>query len=200
MTQSFTRPKLTFAEFLEYDDGTDNRYELTNGELVEVPPETDDNMLLANWLARLLESGVDWQLIRTHGSTIEVTPLPGIPKSNHFPDLMVLTPELAEQLKGKSSAVRLDMPNPALVVEVVSPYAGPNDENYQRDYIHMRRQYEHRRIPEYWILDPAAQKMTVLTLEGDTYRDQTFTGRDPISTHLSPSLKLTVEQILTGYR
>ncbi len=197
MAQSVTRPKLTFEEFLEYDDGTDNRYELTNGELVEVAPETDDNILLANWLARLLESVVDWQLIRTHASTIEVTPLPEVPKSNRYPDLMVLTPELAEQMKGKSSAVRLSMPNPTLVVEVVSPYTGPQDENYQRDYINKRRQYEQRRIPEYWILDPSSQKLTVVTLAGDTYQEQTFVGRDAIATNLSPSLQLTVEQILT---
>ncbi|MEM9006278.1 MAG: Uma2 family endonuclease [Cyanobacteria bacterium P01_F01_bin.86] len=200
MTQSITRPKLTFEEFLKYDDGTDNRYELTNEELVEVAPETDDNILLANWLAELLKPVFGWQLIRTHASTIEVTPLPGIPQSNRYPDLMVLTPELAEQLKGKSSAVRLTMPNPALVVEVVSPYAGPQDENYQRDYINKRRQYEQRRLPEYWILDPAAQKLTVLILKGATYQEQTFTGHDPIASSLSPSLQLTVEQILTGDR
>ncbi|MEL7316012.1 MAG: Uma2 family endonuclease [Cyanobacteria bacterium J06559_3] len=200
MAQSITRPKLTFEEFLEYDDGTDNRYELTDGELVEVAPETDDNILIANWLARLLEPVVDWQLIRTHASTIEVTPLPEVPKSNRYPDLMVLTPELAEQLRGKSSAVRLNMPNPKLVVEVVSPYVNSQDENYQRDYSDKRRQYEQRRIPEYWILDPAAQKLTALKLEGDAYKEQIFTGRDAIASNLSPSLKLTVEQVLASDR
>ena len=29
-----TTKKLTFAEYLKYDDGTDIRYELVNGELV----------------------------------------------------------------------------------------------------------------------------------------------------------------------
>ena len=29
-----TTPKLTFAEYLKYNDGTDTRYELVNGELI----------------------------------------------------------------------------------------------------------------------------------------------------------------------
>jgi Uma2 family endonuclease len=32
-----TRKKLTFEEYLDYDDGTDNRYELVDGELVALP-------------------------------------------------------------------------------------------------------------------------------------------------------------------
>ncbi|NJL23339.1 MAG: Uma2 family endonuclease, partial [Leptolyngbyaceae cyanobacterium SM1_3_5] len=38
MTQA-TR-KLTFEEYLAYDDGTDTRYELVDGVLVEMPTES----------------------------------------------------------------------------------------------------------------------------------------------------------------
>ena len=31
---TITTPKLTFEEYLKYDDGTDTRYELVNGELI----------------------------------------------------------------------------------------------------------------------------------------------------------------------
>jgi len=31
---------LTWDEYLAYDDGTDTRYELVAGELVEMPPES----------------------------------------------------------------------------------------------------------------------------------------------------------------
>jgi Uma2 family endonuclease len=123
MTQATTQPRMTFEEFLAYDNGTDTRYELTNGVPVEVPEESDLNLKLARWLARLLEAVVEFDLIRTHASTVQVTPLPGINKENRFPDLMVLTPALDRLLeKEKSSAIRLDMPNPALIAEVVSPY------------------------------------------------------------------------------
>ena len=31
---TITTPKLTFEEYLKYDDGTDTHYELVNGELI----------------------------------------------------------------------------------------------------------------------------------------------------------------------
>ncbi|NJL49610.1 MAG: hypothetical protein HC929_21975 [Leptolyngbyaceae cyanobacterium SM2_5_2] len=48
-------PKLTFEEFLAYDDGTDTLYELENGVLVAVPAEGELNrrivmLLVATWL------------------------------------------------------------------------------------------------------------------------------------------------------
>jgi len=201
MTQATTQPRMTFEEFLAYDDGTDTRYELTNGVPVEVPEESDLNLKLARWLARLLEAVVEFDLIRTHASTVQVTPLPGINKENRFPDLMVLTPDLDRLLeKEKSSAIRLDMPNPALIAEVVSPYKNDRDPNYQRDYVDKRKQYEHRRIPEYWIVDPTAQKVTVLQLKGDNYTEQIFTEQDSIDSTAFPALELTADQIFARYR
>lgn len=41
------RPRLTFEEYLMYDDHTDKRYELVQGELVELPLESEEN----NWIA-----------------------------------------------------------------------------------------------------------------------------------------------------
>ncbi len=43
MTQA--QPKLqTFADFLAYDNGTEGYYELTNGDLRKVPPESCANL------------------------------------------------------------------------------------------------------------------------------------------------------------
>jgi Uma2 family endonuclease len=33
---------LTFEDYLRHDDGTDTRYELVNGVLVEMPPESEE--------------------------------------------------------------------------------------------------------------------------------------------------------------
>ncbi len=48
MTTTTTR--LTLEEYLAYDDGTDNRYELVDGKLVVMPPETDRNNLISLYL------------------------------------------------------------------------------------------------------------------------------------------------------
>jgi Uma2 family endonuclease len=44
----------SFEEYLSYDDGTDTWYELFNGELVAVPPESGFNVEIANLLFTLL--------------------------------------------------------------------------------------------------------------------------------------------------
>jgi Uma2 family endonuclease len=47
-TEMIATTKLfTLAEYLAYDDGTDKRYELVNGELVEMPSESDLNNQIA---------------------------------------------------------------------------------------------------------------------------------------------------------
>jgi Uma2 family endonuclease len=194
-----THPPLTFDEYLAADYGSDARYELAHGALIEVPPETDDNISLAMGLAEILKSLCSWRLIRTHASTLEVSPLLGVPQNNRFPDLMVLSPELAEALRGKSSAVRLSMPNPVLVAEVVSPYRSPSDDNYRRDYGDKRQQYEHRRIPEYWIIDPVAQCVTVLALSTTGYQEQVFIGSERVISPAFPFLSVTAKKILSPF-
>ncbi|MGF1524663.1 MAG: Uma2 family endonuclease [Leptolyngbyaceae cyanobacterium] len=201
MAQAKTQPKLTFEEFLEYDDGTEKRYELVDGVPVEVPAESDLNLELAMALMGLLLPFVgSLKLFRTK-SQLAVSPLAGIPNQTREADLIVLTPELATVLKGEgSSVIRSKMPNPPLVVEFVSPYERPGDENYQRDYLDKRKQYERRGIPEYWIVDATAQKVTVLTLKGKSYAEQVFTDQDRIVSAAFPALVLTAEQIFASDR
>jgi Uma2 family endonuclease len=50
-----------------------------------------------------------------------------------------------------------------LVVEIVSP------DKPERDLIDKRNDYAEAQIPEYWIVDPRDETITVLRLEGDTY-------------------------------
>ena len=46
-----TKPRfLSFEEYLSYDDGTDYLYELFNGELIAVPPESGFNVQIATFL------------------------------------------------------------------------------------------------------------------------------------------------------
>jgi Uma2 family endonuclease len=51
--------KMTLEEFLAYDDGTDNLYELENGQLIWMPSESEINRRIAIfWLAYLLQQGI----------------------------------------------------------------------------------------------------------------------------------------------
>jgi Uma2 family endonuclease len=84
------------------------------------------------------------------------------------------------------------MAPPLLVVEVVSPGA----ENARRDYLDKRNQYEWRGIPEYWIVDPQQQRVTVLAMVGGAYQESLFEGDDPVISPSFPDWVLTAKAML----
>ncbi|NES18579.1 MAG: Uma2 family endonuclease [Symploca sp. SIO3E6] len=191
-----TPVKLTFEQYLEYDDGTDNRYELFDGELRPVPSESELNSWIAQYLGRKLETFVTMRQVKLQKLDLAVPVFPRMPL-NRQPDLTVVRPEHIQQMaKLGKMAITLDMAPPQLVVEVVSPYRNQKDENYQRDYTDKVHQYQERGIPEYWIVDPQARLVTVLVLVNGRYQATEFTGSQRIVSRIFPELKLTAAQVL----
>lgn len=181
--------KLTLEEYLAFDEGTDTRYELVDGELVEMPPETDRNNLIALYLLSEFLKLVPLHLIRHKDTELVVT---GNRTRVRLPDLMILTEELFAAIGGRRATITSDMPSPALVVEVVSP----GKVNEDRDYRYKRSEYGARGIPEYWIVDPAQAKVTILTLIDGLYEEAVFKGESGIISGVLPALKLTAIEIL----
>lgn len=181
--------KLTLDEYLAYDDGTDTRYELVDGELVEMPPETDRNNLISLYLLSQFLKFVSIQLIRHKDTELVVI---GNRTRVRLPDLMILTEELLEAIAGGRATITPDMPSPVLVVEVVSP----GKVNEDRDYRYKRSEYAARGIPEYWIVDHDQARITLLTLVDGLYEETVFQGTDPIRSKIIPLLELTAIQIL----
>jgi len=193
---TYTPVKLTFEQYLEYDDGTDNRYEVFDGELRPVPSESELNSWIAKYLERKIETVVPMRQVRLQKLDLAVPVFPRMPL-NRQPDLTVVRPEHIQQMaKLGKMAITLDMAPPQLVVEVVSPYRSQKDENYQRDYIDKVHQYQERGIPEYWIVDPIAQLVTVLVLVNGQYQATEFNGLQRIVSRIFPELELTAEQVL----
>ena len=184
-----TKP-MTLEEYLDYDDGTDTRYELVNGELIAMPTESDLNDRIATLLfAFFLQLGVPYYCLSMKAQ-IAVS---GTRATARQPDLMVLSEETATALNGANQRlITHDMSPPLLVVEVVSP----NQES--RDYRHKRTEYAGRHIPEYWIVDPIAQKVTVLEWVDGMYEEQVYQGDVRIVSLLYPALNLTATQVLTA--
>lgn len=188
-----TRPRMTFEDYLTYDDGTDNRYQWIDGVLLEMPTESEFNA----WLSLALQlyfihSGlVKPRLTHRYNCELEVPVLQPKQPRNRFPDLVILRPEHIE-LTQKRLTIRLDMPTPVLVVEVVSPGKTKRD----RDYEDKRTQYQAREIPEYWLIDPNQQTVIVLTLRDRTYQEAIFSGSERIVSPTFPGFSLTAEQVL----
>ncbi|MBW4474976.1 MAG: Uma2 family endonuclease [Stenomitos rutilans HA7619-LM2] len=189
MTQAKQR-FLSFDEYLSYDDGTENLYELFNGELIEVPPESGKNTAIAVFLLLQFAAIVGHLRVRPHGLELEVR---GEPK-NRYPDLTILQPEHVQQLDQRNT-LRLSMAPPLLVVEVVSP----GDLQRDRDYIAKRMQYQDREIPEYWIIDPQLETVLVLVLTGDRYTESgTFRRSDAIQSSQFGTLNFTPAQLFAA--
>ena len=185
-----TQAKLRFSsfdEYLSYDDGTDKLYELYNGELIEVPPESGENVGIATFLLLQFVPIVGYLRVRGHGLELEVR---GDPR-NRYPDLTIIREEHIQQLKSRNT-IRQSMSPPLLVIEVVSP----GELQHDRDYIAKRTQYEDLGIPEYWIVDPKTQTVMVLTLQGRVYMEVgIFRGRDLILSPTFSELNLMTETI-----
>ena len=176
----------SFEEYLSYDDGTNKLYELFNGELIEVPPESGSNVQIANRLFLIFALLVGTDRVRGHGLELEVN---GEPR-NRYPDLTILREEHIELLA--RNTVRLTMLSPLLVVEVVSP--GELQRN--RDYVAKRTQYQDCSIPEYWIIDPNTRTILVLELRENIYIEVgSFSGKEQIVSRQFKELNLTAAQI-----
>lgn len=179
---------LTFEDYLAYDDGTDTRYELVDGELVAMPPESPQNLKLARLLMVQFLQHLSLDRV-TYNTEVEVM---GRRARCRIPDLLVHSEEslLALQDQPRATLTR-DMPPPALVVEVVSP----GEANRSRDYRHKRTEYAARGIAEYWIVDPETPQVTICEWVDGQYEDTVFQGDAAIQSTVVPQMTLTVGQL-----
>ncbi|MBF2014791.1 MAG: Uma2 family endonuclease [Rivularia sp. T60_A2020_040] len=187
MTQTTTKSIYSFEEYLTYDDGTDNRYELIDGKLELMNPPTFRHLLISDFLADSFKAEIKklklpWMCFREAGIRT------GWRKSR-LSDVYVVTSEQVMEFLDESAVCQSP---PLLVVEVVSP------ESVKRDYRYKRSEYAALEIPEYWIVDPIESKVTVLLLEEGLYEDTEFSGNQKIVSRTFSELDLTVEQVLAA--
>jgi Uma2 family endonuclease len=196
MTVAIQR-RMTLEEYLTYENGTEGRYELVDGVIVEMGAESDLNVIIGGFLvAVFLQLGVPHYCLR-RGTEIAT---PHGQATSRYPDLMVLTEVAAAALSGKKqSIIKSDMPPPMLVVEVVSP-GNQDSENYKRDYEEKPIEYAARYIPEYWLIDPARRVVFVLTLVDGAYEWAQFVAGQAIASPSFQTLNLTADQLLAARR
>ena len=113
MTATTAKP-MTLAEYLNFDDGTDTRYELIDGQPVAMPTESVLNDRIASFLfACFLKLGLPYYRL----STKTQVAVSGRLANARQPDLTVLSEEAASALDdSKQSLITHDMPPPVLVV------------------------------------------------------------------------------------
>ncbi|NJK29463.1 MAG: Uma2 family endonuclease [Acaryochloris sp. SU_5_25] len=191
MTTSTTQ-RMTLEEYLTYDDGTDTRYELVDGVLVPMGTENPINPQITGFLfALFLGLGIPhYRLVIGH--QIEVISAHATARQ---PDLIVHSQESEAAILQDGKLLRYDSPVPLLVVEVVSN-SDTDKKSRDRDYQEKRSEYEARRIPEYWIIDPAAAVVLVLTFNGTKYEEQRSIDDQHMISPSFPDLQVTAAQVL----
>ncbi len=194
-----TTQKLTFEEYLTYEDGTDTRYELVDGELKPMSVGTGIHALIIDFLADRFKEvlsdieGDRGQTCKVLAGSIGVrSPRGGRQNTSRIPDITILSLEQALLMLNRAAVIDLDEPPPLLVVEVVSP------STRTEDYRAKRLEYNVLNISEYWIVDPLSEQITICLLEDDLYDLAEFRGDEKIQSRMFPSLDLTAAQVLSG--
>lgn len=194
---SIATQKLTFEEYLAYDDGTDTRYELVDGELVPMSLGTGRHGAIIRFVVRQFEDAV----MQSGQPWVALPALVGVrsPRGRNWdtsriPDVTVLTAAQWEAMSDREAVINLNEPPPLLVVEVVSPSTKTDD------YRSKRAEYGLLEIPEYWIADPIEEKIILCILEHQFYDSIEFRGNELVQSPTFPDLNLTAAQVLAAKR
>jgi Uma2 family endonuclease len=200
MTQALYKV-VTFDEFVaKYPDNTQQRYELHDGVIVEIPQPTGDHEAIIVFLVQQFTLEYS-RLSLPYGipKTVIVKPLEN--ESAYSPDVLILNlPNLVNEPLWKKKSTVSQAASIPLIVEVVST-------NWRDDYHKKFADYEEMGIPEYWIVDYAAlggreyigkpKQPTILVccLEDGEYKINKFREGERIQSPTFPDLNLTVEQV-----
>ncbi len=144
-------------EYLWLTDRCNRLVEFTDGHVQELPMPTFTHQAILAFLYRLFHEHLD-----PRGGVVMFAALRMRIRAGKFrePDLLLLRDRSDSRCQDRYWL------GADLVAEVVSP------DDPDRDLIEKRADYAEAGIPEYWIVDPRDQTITVLTLDGDTYVEQ----------------------------
>jgi Uma2 family endonuclease len=194
---------LTLETFLaQYGDNP--RYELADGELIEMEPtgphETVSGKLATQIGIAITTEKLPWFIPRT----CLIRPFTDVATARR-PDIVVLdeTALSSEPLWEREPVITLGR-SIKLVVEVVST-------NWETDYARKVEEYALLGIPEYWIVDyrglggvafigkPKQPTVTVCQLIDEDYTQQQFRLGEPIISPLFKSLQLRLDDVLPRF-
>jgi len=157
----------TVQQYLHISGQLNHLIEFTDGYIEILPMPTRKHQTIARFLFLALLT-----FVQRLGGTVFFAPLRLQLASGRFrePDLLLL---VDKQDPRNQDAFWLGAD---LVVEVVSP------DNPDRDLIEKRRDYAAAGIPEYWIVNPLTDTITVLILDGDHYAEHGVFARGTTAT------------------
>jgi Uma2 family endonuclease len=148
--------------YLWLTDHTTRLIEFTDGYIEVLPIPTDAHQTLVLFLYELLVA-----FLRPRRGKVLVAPLRLKIRDRKYrePDILLVA-SACDPRRQNRFWLGAD-----LVVEVVSP------DKPERDLIDKRTDYAEARIPEYWIVNPQSETVTILRLEATAYVEHGVFGR-----------------------
>jgi Uma2 family endonuclease len=146
----------TAEQYLRLTDQTNQLIEFTDGTIEVLPMPTRKHQVILAFLYEMF-----LLFIRPCGGKVLFAPLRLHIRPDRFrePDLLLLR-NINDPRNQEAFWLGAD-----LVVEIVSP------DNPTRDTVEKRTEYAEAGIPEYWIVDPQIETITVLRLEAGSYTE-----------------------------
>jgi Uma2 family endonuclease len=195
MMKLATDLRLTFEEYLRYEENSDTRYELVKGELIPMSLGTGRHGKVIKFVDDQLNQSVDRN--QTPWTSQRLTVGIQSPRGNRWdtcriPDVTVLGLEQWNEMDDREAVTRAHEAAPLLVVEVVSP------STRSEDYSAKWSEYAVLDIGEYWIVDLGKNVVVICTLIDGRYQDVEYQELDIIRSKTFPDLNLTAAKILNS--
>jgi len=168
-------------QYLVLTDHTNRPVEFTDGYLEVFPMPTDQHQAILQFLFLAF-----FQFMQPRGGKVRFAPLRLRIRPGKFrePDLLLL---LVAQDPRRQNRFWIGAD---LALEIVSP------DKPERDLVQKRTDYAEARVPEYWIVNPQTETITVLRLREDTYEEagQFRRGETAVSV-LMPDFSVVVDGV-----
>jgi Uma2 family endonuclease len=195
---------VTFDEFIAwYPENSENRYELHDGVIVEMPKPRGKHSRVAGFAVAELNFEIR-RVQLPYFIPKECVLKPDRSESGYEPDVIVLDDRtIGDDPRWEPESIVTKGTSVALVIEVVSS-------NWSDDYALKLEEYETMGIPEYWIVDylglggrryigsPKQPTLSVYQLVDGEYQGKQFRGNDIIESLTLPELNLTASQIFSA--
>lgn len=155
------------TDYLWLTNRTNRLIELSDGRIEVLPMPTQKHQIISMYLCLALLT-----FVQRIGGRVLYAPLRLRLTTDRFRE-----PDLLLMLSADDPRCHNEYWEGAdLVVEIVSP------DDPKRDLVIKRREYAEASIPEYWIVNPQTEMITVLRLEGTKYAEHGVFRRGDVAT------------------
>jgi Uma2 family endonuclease len=168
-------------QYLRLSNQTNHLIEFTDGVIEVLPMPTDSHQAISRRLFLAL-----FAFVQRIGGTVYYAPLRVEVRPGKYrePDLLLLL-RVSDPRRQEAYWLGAD-----LVVEIVSP------DKPKRDTEEKPRDYAEAQIPEYWIVNPLDETITVLTLVDDAYAEHgVFRRSETATSALLPGFAVLVDAV-----